>query len=73
LNFSNGQNLAGDRNFWPIFCLRPEDIYFSTQNFLYENSLEIQTSRDVYVKICEAKKAQKGIFDENSLVLAQFL
>jgi len=38
-NFSNGQNLAGDRNFWSIFGFRPENThFFGRKNFRTKRS-----------------------------------
>ena len=50
-NFSNGQNLAGDRNFWSIFGLRPENTYFFCQNNFWTKWQKFRTSSHLESKV----------------------
>ena len=61
-NFSKGQISARNRNFWPIFGFRPEDIYFSGQKILGVNSSLFRTFITFQLKIAVKNKPKITFF-----------
>ena len=62
-NFSNGQNSAGDRNFWPIFGFWPENTYLFRPKKFWTKRPKFRPSGQFQVKTF--KKCPKNHIFEN--------